>query len=890
MRRELDEELDFHLQMRIDELRTRGLDGKAAHLEALRRLGDERELKAYCLRLDERRTFVDRALGWIRDWRQDTGLAWRQARHRPAFTALAVLTLALGIGANSAIFSVVHRLLIAPLPYPDGNRIVVLTMHGDRANAQPPSGPLLRAWSERAHGIGPIAAIAVDAIMVQDLAEQDTVVAYVTPNYLSVLGLRPVIGRSFTGREAHGRNATVAMITDGLWRRSYGGRAGAIGSTIRVDGRPYTIVGVTPPAMGDPYALSWSGQRLHEATPSIFLPAPLDSLDGGDAFARLRDGVSQAQADHELQDIAATVPPITGSRVPQWMNLRCCARTVSARNMLDQREVRAVQVLFVAVGVLLLIACANVANLLMTRAWSRRREFAVRAALGAGRSRLVRLMLTESIMTALAGGALGVALAWEGVRGIVALRPPTLGDLGHAGIDPAVLWWSVGISVVTGVLFGSAPALFAGGQSVNDVLKGESLTTSGDPKLRRARSALIVVEIAMALVLLVGAGLLVRSFVSLEKIPLGFDPHGLVAYDVIFGPSPPPPPGTPPGQGRATRLALEQHILDELRAQPGVLGASFGPMPGQPWHAFATTLEAGGDGSAGSGVISDFGVNLVTPEYFAVTRMPLLEGRPAALSPASFLAPVPGGPPGEVVVDRAMAERLWPGRSAVGRYLVSVSGRPSRRDSSLVVGVAEGAHVPALGAPRAPEYFQPVVVPGNESYLVRVPGDPHAAAPKLRRFISQLSAYAVPRSTTIGDDYIRDALAPSRFAMALLGTFAAIALVLSAVGLYGMIAYNVSQRTREIGVRMALGARPGSITALFVREGVRLAVAGLVIGTAISLGATRVMAGMLYAVTPQDPATFVGIVGLVAAIALAASYVPTRRALRVDPTEALRDG
>jgi putative ABC transport system permease protein len=871
MRRDLDDELRFHLQMRVDDLRARGLGEPEAIAEATRRLGDDAEFRAYCGRVDERRALFDRAAGWFRDWAQDLGIAGRQARRSPAFTALAILTIALGIGANTAIFTVVHRLLIAPLPYPDGSQIVVLSI-SPPPRAQPPAmGPVLDAWQRHARTIGPIAAMAVDAIAVQDSAEEDTVVAHITPNYLSVLGLQPLVGRGFAPEDARPNAPAVAMITDGLWRRLYGGRDDVIGKTVRAGSTAYTIVGVTPPTMGDPTAISWSRSGLHEAIPSIYIPAPLDSIGFGTVIARLHRGVAPRQAAAELQDILAAVPPTPTRSLFTGPIAHCCARAIRAQDMIDQGEVQAVKVLFVAVGVLLLIACANVASLLMSRAWTRRREFAVRAALGAGRGRLARLVLTESVSTALVGGALGVALAWQGLRLIIALRPPDLAGLAGAHLDAPVLLWSVGISIATGILFGSLPALFAGGRSVGDVLRGGTRAASADSTLRRLRSGLIVAEIAMALVLLVGAGLLVRSFVALEAIPPGFDPHDLVAVEVMMG----------PGVPRDAKVAIQQSILDRFRATPGVLSAAVGTMPGSPWHMIGTSFETDPDASGRTRHLSFLGVVPMGSDYFQVARMPIIQGRAPA-------PPTGAQASDEIVVNRVMARRLWPDGHAMGAHLHAVNPRMPTATSYTVVGVVDGAHLPSITATQEPVMYQDLHLPGDVSYILRVSGDPGAVISALRRVVADASASAIAHRVTIGDDYIRDALAPTQFAMVLLGTFAIIALLLSAVGLYGMIAYSVSQRTREIGVRFALGAAPATIARLVVGHGLLLAVAGVAIGAGVSIAATRALRGMLYAVTPSDPATFALIALLVVAIALLASYMPARRALRVDPTEALR--
>jgi putative ABC transport system permease protein len=891
MRRDLDDEVRFHLQMRVDDLIALGMTDAEAQAEALRRLGDADELRHYMMRVNERRAFIDRAIGWSADWVQDVALAWRQARHNAGFTALAVVTLALGIGANTAIFTVVHRLLIAPLPYPDGNRIVMPVMQakdGSQAHAEP---GVVRAWEARAHTIGPLAGMVVDAMAVHELAEQDTVHAWITPNYLDVLGIRPELGRGFTPADVRGGHPTVAMITDHLWRRRYGSSTSAIGSVIEVDSLPYTIVGVTPPAMGDPASVGWPGARLHDATASIFLPTVLDSMGEPSIFARLRPGVSADAASRELQSIAETVSvPATRFGAPV---LTCCARALRAQDLLDPGEVQSVKLLFMAVGVLLLIACANVASLLMSRAWIRRREFAVRMALGAGRGRLIRLILTESLTLAVAGGLLGVALAWGSLRVIIALRPPALDGL--AGIRPEVptLLWSLGISLATGLIFGSAPALFAGGRKVGDLLRGGGRTASGDRGLRRVRAAFIIAELAMALVLLTGAGLLVRSFIALEQVPLGFTPHGLVAVEVMQG-------YAMRGRTLAEKAAIDAEILRRLRATPGVVDAAVGTMPGDPWF-MADHLQTEPDPSGTVHVLPAQGMVFATPDYFRVAGIPIVAGRlpvgPNAEADGQLMVVQDAtAVPVEIVVDRRTANSLWPAGNAVGAVLRLPHPRPRQQASYIVVGVAGNvdlphagnARLPTIGPPRGSLIYEPRVLPGDISYLVRVSGSATSMVPELRRAVAGVNSALLVRRVTVGDAFIHDVMAPSEFAMALLGTFALIALLLSAVGLYGMIAYSVSQRTREIGIRMALGAEPRSIAGLVVGEGIRLAVAGVVLGAAGAFAGTRMLNGMLYDVGPGDPATFAAISALVVGIALAASYVPARRAVRVDPTEALR--
>lgn len=884
--RELDEEVRVHLAMRVDDLRALGMSEADAEAEALRRFGDSNEFHTYAEGRAARQARRFGAVEWLEAWRQDIRFAIRQFKRNFGFTAVAVLTLALGIGANTAIFTVVHRLLLAPLPYADGNRIVILAMEGDDASPAPPGGAAMLAWRARARSVETVAAAGVEAMMVPNAQEQDTIAAHVTTNYLALLGLRPALGRDFTPDDERPGAPAVAMISYGLWQRAYGGRADVLGAEVRAAGHSYTIIGVAPRAMGIPMSTAGVGAKLHEATPSIWLPASLESMasshspfivsaGGATVFAKLRAGASPQQASRELQSILESIPAAERFLGASPWIPRCCARALRAQDLLDPREARAVAVLFVAVGVLLLIACANVANLLMSRAWTRRREFAVRVALGAGRARLARLVLTESVILALAGGLLGVVLAWQTLRLILALRPPGLANLDGVHIEPAVLIWSVAISIGTGILFGSAPALFAGGRFSSDVLRGETRASTGDAVSRRIRSVLIVGEIALSLVLLVGAGLVIRSFVALQRMTLGFDPHGLVAVHFLVRPTAQP-------QGR---IGLRDAMLERLLATPGISEAAIGKMPGDP-NAAIVPLETEPDAGGRSRSVPRFAVTFVSPDYFRVARMSLVEGRSPTPTPsganASQLALAT-----EIVVSRSLARRLWPDGHVIGARLHAGRAITGAMESYAVVGVAEDVHMPSPRAEIAAQIYRPppaLVVP----FVVRTSTPTSNVTAMLRRAVVDVDPSAVIYELTVGDEYLRDALAPTRFAMALLAAFSAVALCLSAIGLYGVIAYSVTQRTREIGIRVALGAAPSAVTSLVVGSGLRLATVGIVIGVVAAAACTRILGSLLYAVTPADAATFAAISLLVAAIALLASYVPARRALRIDPTEALR--
>jgi putative ABC transport system permease protein len=888
--RDLDDELAAHLAMRVDELRASGLSEHDAEAEARRRFGDPDEYRAYAERRAARKARRLRVGQWLAEWAHDVAHAWRQTRKAPGFTAIAVLTLALGIGANTAIFSVVRRLLLAPLPVPNGDRIVMPVTEDPFGFKVSVGADVVEAWRARTHTVESIAGASEDAFGVSEDGAIDTMpMARITANFLPVLGVRPVLGRNFTAAEERQDPATVVIVSDELWRRTFGGRADVLGATVRYEGRPLTVIGVMPPRFAVPMSL--------KLLPQLWTPIPLDRAGMGSGanpgpgvFVTLRPGVSAEDATRELQAVVADLPAAGPGRTFVRPGGRPAVRVLRAQDFLDPRETRAVQVLFVAVGALLLIACANVANLLLARAWTRQREFAVRASLGAGRGRLARQVLAESLVLALLGGALGVGVAWGALELILALRPPTLEHLASVRLEPAVLLWSLGVSLATGVLFGCAPALLAGARQVGDVLRNETRGGSAGVAAGRVRSALIVLEIAASLVLLVGSGLMVRSFAALQRVPLGFEPRGLVYVEALMG-----------GPRNRDRVpALRAEVLRRIRALPGVTDAGIGIMPGKGW-VNGGGIEAETDRAGHTTRVPTIGSMLVAPDFFGVARLRIIEGRLMDSTLQSTTRPFRMSP--EVVVNRALARRLWPGCppkaggcSALGMHLRDAPserpGAPAQPPGawSTVVGVVDDTRIPDMHGDVAtlqvftlfPAWLSDV------PFLVRASTSGDVAAPAIKRAVASTDPTIYVRQVISGDTYLREGLAPTRFAMALLTAFAVIALALAAVGLYGVIAYAVRQRTREIGVRIALGATPGAVMRLALGGGLRLAALGVAVGAVTAAATTRVLASMLYAVSPADPATFAAITGLVASIALVASYVPARRALHVDPTETLR--
>ncbi|HEY4130033.1 MAG TPA: ADOP family duplicated permease [Gemmatimonadaceae bacterium] len=882
LEREMSDEMRLHVEMRAEEYRARGLSDDEARRAAIDRFGDAAAFQSFAsrraARAFRRHTFAESMSAW---W-QDIQFAYRQYTKAPAFTIVALLTLALGIGANTAIFSVVHRLLLVPLPYPNGNRIVML-VQGEAARGQAEAPFPMRAWRERAHEVDMIAAISVQSNAVQTPVEDDSTFAYITPNFIEMLGDRPALGRAFRDDDAHPGAPLVAMISFGMWQRRYGARDDVIGKTISVGNALHTVVGVAPPEMGVPMEVT-NGVRddLHEGLASIWVPASLDSLTDANIFARLRSGTTAERATTELAGIVASENGVAGGAHRRTTAAPSQWRLMRAQDLLGAREKQTITVLFIAVGVLLLIACANIANLLMARAFTRRREFAVRTALGAERTRIMRQVFTESVLLALVGGLLGLAVTWETLRLIIAARPSTLDHLTGVHIEPTVLAWSIAISLGTGIIFGCAPALFASGNSVGDVLRSETRGSSGGVSGQRLRSGLIIFEIAMSLMLLVGAGLLTRSFIALSHLPLGFEPRGLVFAEVMY-------PARRVNQQQ--REAARYGVVTALRATPGVADAAVGAFPTNGAGAMGPEKLVYDNGRS-TAIINGHAAQLIANNYFRVTRMSL-EGR----APDSSLwaqrdtiyPPRSTDGPIEVVINRGMARRFWP-NGAIGARFSLGSVRDSVPLSYVVVGVVDEAHI--VGAHRRIDdiqlfQFTPKRLALN-FFVARTTLPLKTIKETILRAMVPVSAHAVVRTLTRGDDYLHESLAPARFAMALFGVFALIALVLSAIGLYASIAYSVSQRTREIGVRVALGASARAIARLILTDAFKLAAVGILLGAIAAALSTRMLNSLLYGVAASDPLTFAGIICVVALIALVASYVPMRRALRIDPMEALR--
>jgi predicted permease len=797
---------------------------------------------------------------------QDVRYALRQLRKSPAFTAIALLTLALGIGANTAIFSVIETVILRPLPFDTPDRLVWLNgkllQVTDEAGVSPPDFRDYRANNRTFERIAAMGYGAGPSNLSGDKPEQ-VLTSIASANFFECLGIRPLLGREFGTADEQVKQPQVAILGYGLWKRDFGSDRNIIGRPIRMDGSTLTVVGVLPSDI----------PLLSEA--QIWLPTPM--LNRGmnirmghslKAVGRLRPAVTLQQSQADLDAIALQLQQqYPDSNKNWWMRQR------SLRDVLIGPVRPALLLVWGAVGFLLLIACVNVANLLLARSSSRQKEFALRAALGANRPRMVRQALTESVILSVAGGTLGLITASLAVQALHVFGPPDVPRIRESGINLVVLAFTLGISLLTGVLFGLVPALQV---SASGFIQGlnESGRTSAPASHKRLSSALVIGEIAMSLTLLVSAGLLLKSFWRLIHVAPGFQTEHVATLHLSLGGDSYGPYGEPRARARFWRQFEER-----VRALPGVeaVGATSElPLSGanndDPFHIPGRTY--------GPSEFDDAQFRQVTPGYLSAMRIPLIVGRwlndhDDETSPAV------------VVVNQAFVDRFFPKQNVIGQPL-ELMGDPQK--TREIVGVVSDIKHIALSVPDWPEMYVPYAqfAPPTMNVVVRSAANPVNLASALRAQVSAVDKDVTISAVTSMDDVLGASVAQPRFSAQLLGTFAALALLLAAIGLYGLMAYSVNQRRSEIGIRMALGATRKDILRLIIRHGSRLAIAGIGIGLVAAIAATRLLSSMLFAVTPRDPETFIGVALLLGLVALAASFVPARRAAKVDPMVALR--
>ena len=799
--------------------------------------------------------------------------ACRTLTKSPGFALVAIVTLALGIGANTAIFSVANALLLRPLPYAHPERLVlVYAVKADAPDAiQPFSFPHAEFLSEKSRAFSGFAAFTNENFNLTGHGDPEQLsAARVSWNFFEVLGVRPAIGRAFLADEDQPGAKAVCLISHALWIRTFGGRADIAGQTITLDATPYTIIGVLP--RGFQFAPLGAGVDLW--APRVFdlnITTPAQILAGVgflSAVARLAPGVGAGPAQAEM-DILDRQYKRENPSMPDADP----TESIRARDLQEQTvsHVRtAVLILCGAVGLLLLIACANIAALLLSRALARRKEIAIRAALGAGRAALIGQLLAESVLLALAGGALGIGLSAWGTSALAALGQGNLPRVEEIGIDWRVMAFTAGLSLLTGVMFGLLPALQLSRQDLNPVLRAEGRGSAGGRRRNRLRSALVVAQVALSMVLLVGAGLLIRSFARLRNVSGGFDARNVLTMNIAL-----PPARYPKGPQMA---AFYDEVVQRAATMPGVASAAVcSALPVRPVRFSPVLVEGQPEVPLAARPI--LAIQMVSPAYFRTLRVALRQGR-------EFTEGDNAETPLVAVVNETLARRFWRHDNPIGKHLLL--GRMVK--AAEVVGVAADVHNLSLAAaPEAEVYIPFPQRPwASMNLILRTAGDPHNWAVAARGAVAAVDRDQPVTAVKTMEEVLATSTAQQRFSVFLLGIFSTAALVLAAVGLYGAIAYSVAERTPEMGIRMALGATAGDIRRMIVVQGLALALAGMAIGTLAALALTRLMSGLLFQVSAADPASFAVSALLFAAIAALASYLPARRATCVDPTEALR--
>jgi len=800
---------------------------------------------------------------------RDLRYAIRSLARQPGFSLAVALTLALGIGANTAIFSIVNGVLLRHLPYPNDAQLMTVWTRMANGEHETASMPDYLDWKAQNSSFSQMTAYANsnDNLAAPGADPERVPSARVIADYFPTLGVTPAAGRWFVPDEFVFGSHRVVVLSHALWVRRFGASPGIVGQTITLNARPYTVVGVAPESARLPArAQLWAPFAVDPSS-----PPPGRRGDFLSVVGRLKPGISQARAQSDMDAIGrrlAAAYPATNARIGVLV--------ISLHDQLVGQIRPALLVFSGAVALVLLIACANVANLLLARATAREREMAVRAALGAGRSRLVRQMLTESLVLAVAGGLLGLALAWWGVQGLRAAAPPTLPRLDEVGLDPVALAFTAIAVVVTGFLFGIAPALRGSGYALHSTLVAGGRAGIGGGSGERLRAVLVVAQVALALVLLVGSGLLVRTFARLQQVDLGFDSGHVLTAQVVL-----------PGVKYDTDdrvMGFFNSLRDRLTTTPGVSVAGFtSDVPLAGGYSYLS-FDIVGKPAPQPGQSSPDAVSTVaTAEYFSAMRIPLLSGR--------LFTPSDGpNAPRVVVVNKELVQKAFGGRDPIGERITF--GNLSDSTSWLtIVGVVGSTRLEGVGLETYSQAFTPLTqTPVPYVYVVaRTTGDPLALTGALRREVVALDPTLPIAGIQSMDQRAATSVAQFKLNSIIVTLFAGVALVLASIGIYAVISYAVAQRTREIGIRMALGAATGDVLRLVVRDGMAPAVIGVTLGAVGAFGLTRLMRSLLYGVSATDPVVFGLVAGVLVLVALGACWVPARRASRVDPNVALRN-
>jgi putative ABC transport system permease protein len=857
---DLSEELQFHLEQKTQEYVASGLTHDEACRKARGEFGGIELSKENCR--DTRR------VSYILDLLQDLGFGLRMLRKSPAFALVAVLTLALGIGANTAIFSVVHGVLLKPLPFPKQDQLMTLWEKNDGGGRSNTSWANFMDWNRLNHSFTGIAAVSYWSPTFVGSHDAETLVGFrASSTFFDLMGVKLERGRNFLPAEDVRGNNFVVILSYGFWQRAFGADPGMVGRTVQLGTRAYNVVGVLPADF--PSVLSFDPRKPADIyTPLAYdetLPYACRDCRHLRAFARLKDGVTSAQAEAEMNQISANL-------VREYPTAYSAAGVtlIPLKNYLVGDVKAALWILLGSVGFVLLIACVNVANLLLAWAARRQREVALRAALGAGRIRMIRQFLTESLLLSLLGGGLGLFLAWGGVALLQQVRLANLPRLQNVHIDAWTFAFTFGISLITGLAFGLLPAFRASKLDLNEALKESGKSTAGKER-HRLRSALVFADVALALLLLTGAGLMMKSFVRLLEVNPGFDPsHTLTLTLSLWGPK----------SADAPAVVFFDQVLQRVQSLPGVESAGIvsqlplsGNMDMYGVHVEDKSLPNPEEDPSADRYS-------ITPGYLRAMRIPLLRGREfdeRDVATSSMVA----------VVNESMARQFWPGEDPIGkRFRMGDTKGPWR----TVIGVVGDVLHKGLDAPHTIQVYLPNTQFTDSMVIlaVRTSNDPSSIAAAVRAEISALDPQVPISEVATMDDVVSASVANQRFGAFLFFLFGAVALVLTAVGIYGVISYGVAQRTHEIGIRLALGAGRREVLRLIVGETMRPALLGAALGLCAAFALTRLLTRLLYNVKPTDPPVFVAVLLLLIAVAWIASYIPARRATRVDPMIALR--
>ncbi len=804
---------------------------------------------------------------------QDMRYGVRMLLKSPGFTVVALLALALGIGANTAIFSVVNAVLLRALPYRHADR-VVMVWENNRPRSRPQntiSPANFLDWQDQQDVFDEMASFYDTRVNLTGAGEPEEIAGQMTtPNLFALLGVETVLGRAFTPQDAEEGRDDVVILSHGLWQRRFGADPDIIGKTLTLSGSAVTVIGVLPPDFrwfikegsltGKP-AEMWSPFKYTEAWRVRRGRFPM-------AVARLKPGVPLTRAQGEMNGIASRLE----TQYPDF-NKGWGVNLVPVREQFAGEIKTALFVLLGAVGFVLLIACANVANLLLARAAGRRREMAIRSALGAARWRVVRQLLTESLMLAFAGGTLGLLLAVWGVDALIALSPPHLLGAEDVGISLPVLGFTLGVSVATGVVFGLVPALEASRFELNESLKESGRSNMGSARGGRARNALVVVQVALALVLLVGAGLMMKSFARLRAVDPGFDAENVLTMQVRL-------PSTKYREENK-RIAFFSEAVRRIKELPGVraVGAtSFLPLASLG-SATDFTIEGRPRPGPGEEFVTD--VRVTDDSFFRVMNIPVLSGRTFTEQEATENRRV-------AVISQALARKYFPGEDPLGkRITVDMKEEP---EPTEIIGVVGDTKHQALNAEtKATVYWPHPQLPYTAMTLVvRMAGDPASIANAAQREIQAIDKDQPISDVRTMQSWLAESVSRSRFGATLLALFAGVALLLAGVGLYGVMAYSIAQRRHEVGIRLALGAQAGDIFKLILRQGMLLTLIGVATGLAAAWALTRVMSSLLYEVSATDPLIYASLALVLTGVALVACLIPARRAMRTEPMIALR--